>query len=121
MYRQAIPGKYLKFHQSDWSDSDRDVPEHTQEMLENYVVHGLYPGSFGYGLLTNDLCTAVNSADATNASRLKAIVTSLFYALPADCWGNPEKVKAWSEDLGGRRTIWVQEREKQMMTEILAG
>ena len=96
------------------------IPEHTQEMLENYMVHGFHPGGFGAAVLSNDLCAAVYSADHVNRQRLDVIVRWCSTSLPSVAWGSADAMKAWMADEGGRRSTWVQEREKAMIMEVLS-
>ncbi|MCX7593137.1 MAG: hypothetical protein N2235_05145 [Fischerella sp.] len=73
------------------------IPRHTRQALYDYFIHRYEPGSFLMGVLTNDLYRAANSADAENATKIKAIVKWLLCAAPAGSYGSVETVKDWLE------------------------
>lgn len=72
-----------------------NVPQHTLEALNRYVEHGLEPGSFLMSVLCNDLFGAVSRADTTNLLFLKDICMYVHWEIPANCWGNENKVHAY--------------------------
>ena len=77
-------------------DGYDDIPEHTQGALRRWVEDGFYPGSFLTAVLCNDLMGAVGSADAYNIRALKAITTFVYNRIPADAWGNAERMRAYA-------------------------
>lgn len=88
--------KYLtaeKIAQMD--DAFSFVPHHTRETLINYIENRLPTGSFVNAVLTNDLTGAFGQADHINTKHIGSIVAWLYNFAPSNCWGSPEKVKAW--------------------------
>ena len=77
-----------------------EVPEHLFNGLRNFALHGLEPGGFMFALLSNDLRRSCELADAISGPAIFEIVSYIYNELPSNCWGSPEKVKAWLE-LGG--------------------
>jgi hypothetical protein len=71
------------------------VPEHMHDGLVMYLVEGRETGGFLKAVLSNDLVSAVRSADDANISCLPAYVSYLWNFAPALAWGSPAKVKAW--------------------------
>lgn len=71
------------------------VPEHTMAALRRYACQRLPVGGFLRAVLSNKLVEAVQTADQTNQTALCDIVAFVHSALPADCWGSPEKVANW--------------------------
>lgn len=71
------------------------IPATTQRALELYVNKRISPGGFLYSLLTNDLFGAISKADAANLAAIKDICFYVYNEMPADSWGNYDKVKQW--------------------------
>jgi len=71
------------------------IPRSTKDAIDNYVKHGLEPGSFVKAVLANDLKAAFGCADAVNTVCMRAIIMYVINSIPADCQGSPEKVEAW--------------------------
>ena len=76
------------------------VPEHMHGAFVRWVMSGIPPGNFGCAVLENNLKGAVGRADRKNITALEGIVSWLYWEVPGECWGSPEKVKAWRK-LGG--------------------
>lgn len=72
-----------------------NIPDHTLGALNRYVERGLEPGGFLMSVLCNDLFGAVSRADETNLASLKDICMYVHWEIPADCWGNENKVRAY--------------------------
>ena len=105
--------KYLDF--TGYTHSDL-----TSSALENYLVHGLEPGSFMISVLCNDLVGAVSRADHWNKQMLPDIVGWIRDNAPAGSWGCPENVLAWLRDEDGRRTRYVERLEKTAVWNTLS-
>lgn len=73
------------------------IPERMMDGIERYIEHGIGPGHFLTAVIQNDLTEAVNRADEENMRNLPAYVAYFWNNAPADCWGTPEKMKAWME------------------------
>jgi len=71
------------------------IPLHLKEAFDRYVDHGIEPGGFLMAVLENNLCQAVGRADDQNIQILKDIVAYVYNDMPSECWGSPEKVRAW--------------------------
>lgn len=71
------------------------LPEHMVDPMRRYIEVKMQPGGFLTSVLANDLMVACATADFTNRGRLFDIVQWLYNEAPSDCWGSPEKVKAW--------------------------
>lgn len=99
--------------------SRQEVPEHTVQSIDNYLVHGYQPGSFVKAMLAGDMFRAIGCADTTNRNAIWAIGYSIMHVLPQSSWGSYEAVDDWCNDVGGRRTKWVTDREKQQAWDIL--
>ena len=51
-------------------------------------------GSYTTALLSNQL-SAVCLADKESLAGIKDLVMFIYNEIPAECWGSPEKVRAW--------------------------
>lgn len=91
------------------------VPDHTREALENYLIRGYPPGSFLKAVLCNDLVGATGRADATNLQHLKSIVTWIVNNVPINAWQSEERVYNWCIDKDGQRTAYATPIEQQYM------
>lgn len=74
------------------------IPEHMQAAITRYIVHGIRPGDFLIGVITNDLKRAVNYADDENIKLLKLYVQWFYNEAPGHCWGSREAIDAWMRD-----------------------
>lgn len=71
------------------------IPPHMQEAIRRYVVQGLKPGSFLTAVITNDLKSAVFSADATNLPLLPLYVRWFHNVPPGSCQGSAANMNEW--------------------------
>ena len=71
------------------------VPEHTLPAILRYINDHIEPGGFLVAVLSNDLKESFARADIENREALFNIVAYLYNEAPENCWGSPEKVKAW--------------------------
>lgn len=76
-----------------------NIPENIKRGIDRHVEHGIKPGDFTEGVLTNDLSKAVGHADPISIANLKDIIIYCHNDIPPDCWGSPKKVKAWREKI----------------------
>lgn len=63
--------------------------------MQNWIDHGIKPGSFLCAVLQNDWFMATRHADRDNLYRFREISDWLLEHAPADCWGSQEKFNAW--------------------------
>jgi len=66
-----------------------------KEAIDRYVDHRIHPGGFLEAVLCNDLKESLGRADDWNREDLFSIVSYCWNNIPYDCWGSPERVKAW--------------------------
>lgn len=71
------------------------IPDHMLAALRRYIDEHRGVGHFLTAVLENNLREAVHRADEHNLANLPAYVYYLYNEAPAQCWGSPEKVKAW--------------------------
>lgn len=71
------------------------VPQHDRAGLVRYITEHTGVGSFLRAVIQNDLSEAATRADKSNLRNLPAIVIWLRNEAPSECWGSPEKNKAW--------------------------
>jgi len=77
------------------------IPESTKGTIDNYVKHGLEPGSFVKAVLSNDLNSAFGCADGINTICMRAIVAYVYNYIPNTCHGSPEIVRGWLDKFRG--------------------
>lgn len=75
------------------------IPEYMRKGAMLYVRHGIEPGGFMTAVLENNFYEAISRMDENNWRSLKEYRDFLSY-LPCECWGNPEKVRAWMKHRG---------------------
>ncbi len=73
----------------------RLCPENVRQSLRMYVDYGCPPGSFLTAVLDNDLLRAFGAADEDTQAAMPHIVAYVYNELRGDCWGSPEKRRAW--------------------------
>lgn len=112
--------RMIKFDSSSLSYLDMEVPEHTREAIENYLVYGFQPGGFLTSVLTGDLYRAIQTADTANRRMLWAISKWIMDNAPCGSWGSPESFTAWVADTDGRRSRFCTEIEQQYIAEVLS-
>jgi len=84
-----------------------EVPRHTQETLEGYLLRGWEPGGFVTSMLALDMERALTTADTGNRQMLWVIGQWIMQNAPEGSWGNYENVKAWCKDIDGCRSKWA--------------
>ena len=65
--------------------------------IDRWVEYGIQPGDFLTAVLENNLREAFGRADYGNRLTLYDIVGYCHNEIPGQCWGSPEKCKAWKE------------------------
>lgn len=97
-----------------------DIPQHTQDALETYLLRGWSPGGFLTAVLANDLMRACVSCDPANRQSLTDIAKWVQHCAPNGSWGNYQTVSDWLSDYKGCRTQYADHMEKQAMWKILS-
>jgi len=92
-----------------------EIPDHTQESLENYLIKGWMPGGFLESILTCDYERALYTADTANRQQFWAIAMFVREHAPDGSWGSSEAVKLWSIDKDGRRAVYARKVEKDFI------
>lgn len=92
-----------------------EIPEHTQETLEHYLLRGWAPGGFVESMLAHDYDRAFACADTANRQMIWAIWRWISESSPPLCHGSYKAIEMWRDDLGGRRTNYVREIEQAAM------
>jgi hypothetical protein len=75
------------------------IPEHLREGFNNWLCHGIEPGSFLRAVLTNDLVGAVVRADEVSLANLRPIVQFLLDQAPEGSFGSPRVLRDWPDYL----------------------
>ena len=66
-----------------------------KESIDRYVTLGVPTGGFLEAVISNDLREAYGRADDTSLLILFELVSYLYRACPAGCWGSPENYRSW--------------------------
>ena len=96
------------------------IPEHTQETLEGYLLHGWEPGGFVTAMLACDLERALYTADVGNRQRFWSIAMWIRNYAPQGSWGSYEAVDAWCKNHNGCREKYCNEIEKLFVVKTLS-
>ncbi len=72
------------------------IPETLRESLLRYAESHVPTGGFLAAVLANDLFGAAGRADDVNGRLLPEICTWIYCNLPANSYGSPEAVAAWT-------------------------
>lgn len=115
-------GKYTDFGLIEFETGEysRDiVPEHTQESIENYLIHGWMPGGFMEAMLAGDIFRAAACGDQVNGPAMQGIANWIAYGAPHGSWGSYEKVKDWAQNKDDIRTKYSDGIEKAYIIKIL--
>lgn len=78
----------------------KGLPDHMEESITGYVFEGRPVGNFLQALLKNNLQMTFAYADEQNRKRIHQWVQFIYNDVPADCWGDDERIKNWIE-IGG--------------------
>jgi hypothetical protein len=73
------------------------IPDDMVGGIERWIKFSVNPGNFLTAVMENNLREAVGRGDAVNQRLLPNYVQFFYNYAPAQCWGSPEKVKAWAE------------------------
>jgi hypothetical protein len=67
--------------------------------IRRYADEHCPTGGFLEAVLSNDLKEAVGRADDENIRVIPEIVCYCYNEIPNRCWGSPERVRAWLEQM----------------------
>ena len=90
-----------------------EVPHHTRDTIVNYLLRGWAPGGFVEAMIAKDYERALYSADTANRQMFWAIAMWINESMPAESRGSYTAIEKWRDDLGGRRSAYRNEIEKQ--------
>lgn len=71
------------------------IPNRMHGGIIRWIEHGIQPGGFLVGVLSNNLLVTVGAADEENLLILHEYVRFLYSHAPPLCWGSEEKYRAW--------------------------
>ena len=80
-----------------------EVSDEILAALDRYVDAGIMPGDFLTAMLENDLKKTYQRVDGNNLKAIPEILSYIYNELPAACWGSPEKVTQWKQQLQIRK------------------
>jgi len=104
----------------EWGDKKLVISKNVEEAVNNYIFYGYDPGKFTLAVLTNDLKTAVRTADHVNIKMLPEIVNTMDLFLPLESWGNKQAYTNWLTDVDERRSKFKEAFEKKQMWKKLS-
>jgi hypothetical protein len=90
-----------------------EVPHHTRDTIVNYLLRGWAPGGFVESMIARDYERALYTADTGNRQMFWAIAMWINENMPAESCGSYKAIEQWRDDLGGCRTRYCTEIEKQ--------
>ena len=103
----------IDFDDSNLKYMGMEVPHHTRETIENYLLQGWAPGGFVESMIARDYDRALYCADTANRQMFWAIAMWINESMPAESRGSYEAIDKWRDDLGGCRTEYRTKIEKQ--------
>jgi hypothetical protein len=103
----------IDFDDSNLKYMGMEVPGHTRDTITNYLLRGWAPGGFVESMIAKDYERALYSADTANRVMFWAIAMWINESMPAESRGSYRAIEMWRDDLGGRRTAYRTEIEKQ--------
>jgi hypothetical protein len=74
----------------------KNIPPAVKASLDAWGESAQPPGGFVMAVLENDLQGAFALADDASLANMHAIVLYVYNELVSACWGNKEKIEAWS-------------------------
>jgi hypothetical protein len=111
----------------DFDNSDRnlkymgmEIPDHTRDTIENYLIRGWAPGGFVESMIARDYERALYTADTGNRQRFWSIAMWINECMPAGSRGSYKAIEQWRDDLGGRRTEFVKDIEQKHIWKTLS-
>ena len=111
--------KMLDFDIQELGHFGMEVPIHTQETLENYLINGWAPGGFVIAMLAMDMKRAISIADTANRQVMWAMAHWIIHNAPKGSWGDYDQIDFWCSDVAGRRSKFAEETHKKYTWSIL--
>jgi hypothetical protein len=71
------------------------IPTRMLPGLYRYVLEGIKPGAFLTAIITNDLRTAISTADEENLKLIKVWVLFFWWHTPSNCHGSEAVMARW--------------------------
>ena len=71
------------------------IPEHMRHGMKLYLEMGIMPGGFLTAVLHNNLIDAFRYADDVNIEAMRNWAQFIYWEIPSQAWGSPEKVQKW--------------------------
>ena len=102
----------IDFNNLELGHMGMEVPKHTQETITDYLLRGWAPGGFVESMIVKDYERALYSADTANRQMFWAIAMWINESMPAQSRGSYRAIEMWRDDLGGCRTTYRTELEK---------
>jgi len=99
--------------------TEYNVPVHTQEALEHYLISGFQPGGFLSSMLAMNMERAVYNADVANKQAFVSIARWIIEYAPKASWGSYQAIDDWCADKDGRRTKYGTNIEKEYVARVL--
>jgi len=78
----------------------KHIPERMMPGIENYIKHGVIPGTFLQAVICNNLKEAFMFADDENFENLAAYAGYFYNEVPSNAWGSNKRMLQWAEDGG---------------------
>lgn len=98
----------------------QEVPHHTRETIEHYLLRGWAPGGFVESMLANDLERALYTADIVNRQRFWTIAMWIREYAPRESWGSYDAIEKWRDDFMGCRSAFAEKVEKDFVWKQLS-
>lgn len=92
-----------------------EIPQHTRDTIENYLIRGWAPGGFVESMIARDYERALYCADTANRQMFWAIAMWINECTPVKSHGSYKAIEQWRDDLGGCRTEFVKEVEQDFI------
>lgn len=89
------------------------------EALDNYLIRGYAPGRFLESVLTNDLISAVNTADYENKKYLVDLVLFIQHNITHAAYGDKATYNAWRTNENNIRVAYIESFTKRALWENL--
>lgn len=87
------------------------VDEEYYSPIYNYLVYGLYPGSFWTSVLANNFVDAIRNSHMCNQiPNLKTMERWIYFRMPDEAWGNYDAVDIWMITPANERRIILENK-----------
>lgn len=81
------------------------IPEITRESIDAWAESARPVGGFVQAVLENNLREAFARADRENTAAMHDIVSYRYNEIPGLCWGSPERVAEWPDEIDRLRAL----------------